>query len=206
MWTTFWTNCRKTTTIENENECTFPSTTMSWINSWWLNSTKVVVFHTNSPCDPVNVSLKAPQLDVKSLKEHPWTPVCFWHAAELTETVVDSLKWAPSVTFSAHHSSQLMSHVDSHVNSGSDGRWQVVWESFERRIMMMMMRVRPRAAVVLDRLTCAVERISKRSSADAVALYYSVFSFWRCSVFSAQCPSCSYSRHSPLCRTICICI
>jgi len=73
--------------------------------------------------------------------------VFFWHTAKLTQTVVDSLKWPWTVAFAAHHSSQLMSNVDSRANSGLDSRWQVVWESFERRIAM---RVQPQAAVMPD--------------------------------------------------------
>lgn len=40
---------------------------------------------------------------------------------------VDSLKWAWTVTFAAHHTSRLMSHVDSCVNSSLDSAWQVLW-------------------------------------------------------------------------------
>lgn len=60
------------------------------------------------------------QVEMQSFKEFECFLTCGW-------MTVDSLQWLWTATFAAHHSSQLMSHVDSRVNSGLDSTWQVVW-------------------------------------------------------------------------------
>lgn len=86
-----------------------------------------------------------------------------WRTADLTQTLVDSVKWFWTVTFATHHSSQLMSCADGLLISNLYSRWRVVWESFERR---MLMRGKPQAAVRMDPLVVWNVEWTRPSSLD----------------------------------------